>query len=363
MKSIRDYIKYYGNIPFSESPFNEIDNLIFSEIAYLNFDGIVPSLKKGTITMEHAAKRFFKKFSEKEIKKEEPPIRKVIAAFQELSTSKRFHDVELYNYVNVVDGEKQFGAICFRLPNDHIYVAFEGTDVSMVGWREDFQMAYQFPVPAQKDAIDYLNKVIGWRDRKIYVGGHSKGGNLAMIAAMYCKFSIRRKIIQIYNNDGPGFRKEQFESKAYQKMLPKLKMFVPENSIVGMIMRHTANYTVVKSSAMGVFQHDGMTWQCYGPFFIEGTRSDSSKAFEKRLISWLNKTDDEHRQKVVVTLFDLFERSGITLASQIRKLQLRKMLSLIKESTNLDRNSRELLLDTFKNILLEKETEVKEKVS
>lgn len=364
MKTIQEYVKNYGSISFDESPINDIDSLIFSELTYLDFQGIIPGLKKGSISLEQAAKKFFKKFTDKDIKKEDPLIRKVIIIFKQISETKRYSSLRLSNYQNIIEPEKQFGAFCIRFTDQTLFVAFEGTDDTIIGWKEDFNMLYEFPVPAQKNAISYFNQVTSWKEKKIIVGGHSKGGNLAMCAAMYGNFLAKRKIDRIYNFDGPGFRTKEYESIQYQRMEKKLKTFVPEACIVGMLMNHSKNYTIVKSSGKGFYQHDGLTWECYGPFFIESTQNDFSIKFGKRVNAWLKHTNDEKRKKTANAIFNLIESSGITLFSQIRRFQVLKILSLAKESINLDKESKDILITTFKAFLLEpKNVKEKETVS
>ena len=149
----------------------------------------------------------------------------------------------------------------FKVNKKFIYVSYEGTDHLLSGWKEDFELAYKFPIESQKYAIEYLNKTIGFFDKNIVIGGHSKGGNLALVASMYAKKSIKKKIIKIYSNDGPGLRKKEIESKEYKSIEEKYIHIIPNYSVVGLLLRHTSNYKVIKSTRKDLMAHSIMTWQ------------------------------------------------------------------------------------------------------
>lgn len=348
MDTIKNYIRYYKDVTFEESPFNDVDNVLFCCLVYIDLKSTVDK----AITMKDAGKKFFSQIDYKKLKNEIPVIRKAIDNFELLFNGKRYRDVILSNYEKVVNEETQFCAMTYKLPDGTMYIAYEGTDDSMIGWKEDFDLIYKFPVPSQEMAIRYINKVVKFTTKKVMVGGHSKGGNLAMTASMYGKPYIRRKIVTVYNNDGPGFKKEQFESKEYKQMLPKLKMFVPEESIVGLLLRHPNHYVPIKSNGIGLLEHDLNNWNCYGPIFIKGTMSENSKNIETRILSWLNNHDDEKRKAFVDILFDTFEKCEITLFSQLRQFKLSRMIKLIKASRKIDKESKDLVLSAFKILLI-----------
>lgn len=348
MDTIKNYIRYYKDVTFEESPFNDVDNAIFCLLVYIDLEKTVEK----AITMKDAGKKFFSTLDYKKIKNESLTIRKAIDNFELLFNGKRYRNIILFNYEKIVDEEKQFCAMTYKLPDGTIFIAYEGTDDSLIGWREDFEMIYKFPVPSQKMAINYIDKVVKFSTKKVIVGGHSKGGNLAMTASMYAKPYIKRKIIKVYNNDGPGFKKEQYESKEYKAMLHKLKTFIPEESIVGLLLRHSDNYITIKSNGISLFEHDLNNWNCYGPIFIKGTMSENSKNMEKRILYWLNDHDDTKRQALVDTLFDMFEKCDITLFSQLRQFKLSRVIKLIRASRELDKETKDLVLSAFKILLI-----------
>lgn len=354
METISGYLKYYKDKLFEEVSFNDIDSAIFASLVYLDFEGIVDK----DITIKEAGKKFFDTFDVKSLRTLPLIVKKTVDNFRLLYNGERYKNIVLSNYIKIVDSEKQFCAMTYKMPNNFIYVAYEGTDDSLIGWQEDFEMIYRFPVPAQKWAVNYLNQAVKHSSKKVIVGGHSKGGNLAMCAFMGAKQHIKRKITTVYNFDGPGFRKEQIESKEYKQMLLKLKMFVPEQSVVGFILRHPENYFVVKSTGKGLFQHNINNWRCYGSVFIPGTLSDNSKNIESRVLSWLNDHNDEQRKIFVETVFDTFRKGDISKFSQLRKLNLVRVIKLIKASRKIDKESKELVLSAIKIILFGDKDEI-----
>ncbi len=346
METINNYLKYFKDVPFSESPFNDVDNIIFSTLAYLDFDGLI----KKPITLKELGKKYFNNIDYREIKKCPIIIRRTTDNFELLFNGDRYKDIIVSDYVKYVDSEKQFCAMKFK-SNSFTFIAYEGTDDSMIGWREDFQMIYKFPVPAQKCAIDYINKVVKLSDKKIIVGGHSKGGNLAMTASMYAKSYIKKRIVRVYNNDGPGFRQKEYESNEFREMEKKLRMFVPEESAVGMLLRNTKNYKVVKSSGKGLFQHNPNNWKCYGPIFLDGTLSDGSVDMHRKIIRWLNRHDDSKRKKMVESFFDMIDNSDIKLFSELRQIRLTRLIKLLKASKDVDKESKDLVFSVIKVLL------------
>ena len=344
-----DYLEKVKDKDFSEYAFNDIDNLILSQLSYLPLGGIVPSLYEKGITLYEVSLRFFSKFDDKYLKKQWYLIPKVSNLFSMMATSRRYGNAILYNYVNIVDDQKQFGALTIRLNDDSVYVSYEGTDNTTVGWKEDFIMACNYPGHSQLLAIKYLNRSIKFYDKIIRVGGHSKGGNLAVSAAMGCNFFIRNKIVAIYNNDGPGFLKEQVESKQYQKILPKIKMFVPKDSIVGMLLYHQVNYTVVKSNKLGIFQHDAFTWICNDNSFVEDKLSSKSKRVAKKLNEKLDSYTPIDKQKIIEDIFSIFEDNQIKL---LKEINLKKLFDLFISFRNVDKETRKLVLEFIKLIFI-----------
>lgn len=350
MGTIHDYIKEYGNASFLEKEFNEVDNVILSLISYVDFSDIVPGIKQGKITLKEACDKFYQKYTKKEISKNILSVRNAIYILKELSETKRYQDLLLYNYHYKVTFDMQFGALCIMLPNKNVYVSFEGTDSYISGWKEDCMFSYMFPTNAQIEAIKYLNKVIGILSHKIYIGGHSKGGNLALVASMFCKHIIRPKIINVFNNDGPGLRKKEFESREYQKISSKLVSYVPKESVVGMLLRHTDNYVVVESKNKKLMQHDATSWIVEGNKFKRTEISNFSKKIEKGIITWLEKLEDAQREKIVSSLFSVLKKAEINDINEFKKAKINSVVKLLKETRNLDKETKNMILTSFKDL-------------
>lgn len=350
MNTINEYINNYKKRTFDMSPFNDVDNIIFATLSYIDFEGVIEE----NITMQEIGKKYFSVHDDKYFKTYSLSIRKIINNFRDLYNTPRYKDIVLSNYIDLLDDKIQFSAVCFTLPDKTLYVSFEGTDDSMTGWHEDFDMIHKFPVPSQEMAINYLNNVIKFKHTKVLVGGHSKGGNLAMTAAMYTKWYNRHKIKVIYNNDGPGFRKDIYNSKKFKKILPKIKMFVPQHCVVGFLLNHPTHFTVVKSIGLGLYQHDSNNWLCYGDHFIDGDLTTESVEQENRMNIFLNKYNDTEKQEIVETLFTLFNKAGMHAFSDITNINIPKLIRLVKVSRTLDNNTKKLLLDSFAIMLINK---------
>lgn len=339
MASISSYLLNYRDKTFDEEPFNEIDNVVFSSLSYLNFTNIV-SDKREYISLYDAGSIYLKHNSYMDAIKLGIAQKDAYRILKLIVDSIRYKDVLLYNYEYDSDPDKQFGALTFKINKKLIYVSFEGTDNLLSGWKEDFQMSYQFPVPSQQCAIDYLNRNIKLLDKNIIIGGHSKGGNLSLVAAMCCKNIIRWKIKQIYNNDGPGLRKKQMDSKEYNRVKNKYIHIIPNYSYVGILLRND-NYKVIKTSRKDIMSHSILTWQVEDNFFKEVELSVISKSLEESVIMWLDDHDDELREKMVTTVFQALEDSNIYTLNDF--INVRKSLNVIKKLKDVDKETKDLL--------------------
>ncbi len=347
MANLKEYLKYYKNLSFRETPFNDLDSLIFSQIVYADFSDIIPSSKDNYILLSDAILKYLKKHDGNIVTKF---YREVYQLLDILRDSKRYANIKMYYYVKTVDHEKQFCAFTMRFEGI-VYVAYEGTDTSIVGWKEDFLLTNTFPIPSQAFAIRYLNDSIGILDNNIVVAGHSKGGNLAMTAGMLANIHVRMRIKTIYNFDGPGFRKKEFSSSLYRKMEKKLKMFVPSDSTFGMLLLHTSNYSVVKSTASGIFQHDPFSWECFGGIFVPANLTSRSKSLELSNVNFLSSLNDEERGKIIEVIFSVFEKLGITDTTQIKISKLNQAISLVKEFRSVNSEIRKKII-TFLKIII-----------
>lgn len=309
--NIIKYIEKYGGLTFDEKPLNEVDKLIFGLLSYINYDGIVSTSSRNKKTLNEVANNYFLKLSQIKKQKNIMAVRGSIRMLRAMKDKKRYSHLFLYNYIYIADDIQQFSALCIEINPRLVYVSFEGTDHMISGWEEDLKMSYQFPVKAQKEAIKYLNKHFTFRNCKIILGGHSKGGNLALVSAMYSNFIVRKKIINIYSYDGPGLMKKQIESKQYKNIQNRFTHVIPNNSVVGLLLRHTKDYKVIKSNYIGILSHFAESWRVTEDSFVEARLGLPSQILEKSFILWLDSYDLKQREIFVKELFDIFRKLKI----------------------------------------------------
>lgn len=309
--NVIDYVTEYGDCPFAEQDFGDVDSLALCQLAYLKFDGFVPGVREYApwVTLWEIAKKAEETgglFAEDWFEKSNRALVKAMLS------GRRFRNLRMNCYVNLIEKEweTQFSAITFLLENGMLYIAFRGTDESIVGWKEDFNMAFRHPVPGQLYSAKYLNMVFNRFRAPAYVGGHSKGGNLAEYGAMKCAPYALKNIVKIYNMDGPGFRPEILEEGAYHKIEDRVVKILPRSSLVGMIFEQDNRYQVVESKNLGVAQHNPYSWLVKEGDFIrvEAVRS-GRKRRNKALNEWILSLSEEQLHVFVDTLYQVVTAS------------------------------------------------------
>ncbi|MBF7095563.1 DUF2974 domain-containing protein [Alkalibacter mobilis] len=353
MNNISEYIKWRGDLTFAQDPLNEIDGLVFSIIAYSDFKYIVSGVND-TITLREAADRFF---DEKDIShlKEVPFLKDIPEFLYLVSRCNRFKDLLLSNYVEETDMEEtvQFCAVTFTLPDGSHFIAFRGTDDSLVGWKEDLNMSFLEEVPAQAEGVVYTDEIMEQLRGDFVVGGHSKGGNIAVYSAIRCNETIKDRIKKIYNYDGPGFHETVIQSSEYKKAVEKVLTYLPESSIVGLMLEQKAKYKVVKSSGLALMQHDPFIWKVEGKTFLYGKElSKKSKDINDTIKAWLKHLNQEERAGFVDALFSILEETGVSTIGEMNKEKFSVAFGMIKAYTNLESNAKEHL-KTVMDILIE----------
>jgi hypothetical protein len=343
MYDLFGYLKKYGDVSFLEKEFNVVDSFILTAITYVDYTNIIGKKK---VNLHYAINRFLETVDFKHFIRSGFFYKDVIKLMKVLSTSKRYGEILAYNYEYKLTFEEQFGAITFKLPDGSVFVSFLGSDDTIVAWHEDFNMIHRFPVPAQKDAVKYLNKTVSIFDNKVYVGGHSKGGNLALVASMYCNFIVKGKIEQIYNLDGPGLRYKEINSNKYKSIEDRYSHIVPNNSFVGLLLRHTDKYIVVKSNKLTIESHSMFTWMIDDDKLHEVTLSSVSKKLDMSINIWLNEHNDKTRKEIIDNVFDIIYASGIVNTKDF--LNLKKIYNIVKNIKDIDAGTRSLLIDFFK---------------
>lgn len=352
MKTLLDYVEENSVKSFEELPYNELDSLVLAILSYLDLGGIVPKNSKRKVTMRTAIDKFFRRNANNEFSKYHGVgLRSAYTCICTLRKSTRYKDLKLYNYDYQSHDDLQFSALCIDIDDKHTYISFEGTDDLVSGWKEDCEASYKFPTNSQRLAINYLNKHIELFSNRFYIiGGHSKGGNLSLVASMYVNIFAKLKIKKIYSFDGPGLRKMELESLHYKSIKSRFEHIIPDHSIVGLFMRNDGNYKVIKSSVKGPLAHAANNWCVEGDHLLEGTLSEGSKKLDEKLKKWLDQYSLEEREYFVEQVFDVFDRLGIKDLVEVKANMLPKMLNIIKESKNMDKKAKIMLSELIKSI-------------
>lgn len=331
MGNIMDYISWRGDLSFEQSQFNEVDNLILACFSYVNLDGIPAVTKQKGIGLKKLTEEFMKLHTMKELEADKSFIRLAPFMMMEMAKSVRFGKCVVRNYVNdiVTEAEQQFAAMEIVLEDGTSYVSFRGTDDTIIGWKEDFNLSTGV-VPAQKRAIEYLQKISEHTDGMLRVGGHSKGGNLAIYGSVMCK-SAHEKILEIYSNDGPGFSREFQELPEMKEMMPKIIRIIPEYSIIGTLLEHEKEPVIVASSSKGLLQHDGFSWEVQGSALVRrDSLNKTALRFIEILHKWIDGMDTEQKRLLIEDLFATLQASGYENLSEVQSGGLKSLAAMVK---------------------------------
>lgn len=353
MSNILDYIDWRGDLTVKNAPFNEVDNLILSQFSFMDLGGIAEGENlRCSISVREAVGEFFGKH------RDEQPYMGVLipealpALYRKAAASKRFGDMRLLRFRSVLDieHETQFAAVCIAIGDGSFYVSFRGTDDTIVGWKEDFNMSFMDSVPAQILARDYLADAAKHIRGKIRVGGHSKGGNLALYSAANTLPRVQHRIIGVYNNDGPGFGKSITGTEGFRAIEDKVQTTVPQFSVVGLLLEHGKVDKVVRSSGEGIWQHDPCTWEVLGKDFViaEGL-SKESRSIEKTIKAWVAELTVEQRRDLVESVYKAFTANHAETLTDIAEDKFDFVRSLGK----LDDKTRDIIFSTGKLLLRE----------
>lgn len=336
----------------SQLPFNEVDSLVLSQLSYLNFDRALPKIREGnsglTLGDFHSTIKNYEQIFEHVLRPRSN--KKLLAA---VVASPRFQNFGVTNYVNDINRkiEKQFAALTFVLDKQTIYVAFRGTDDTVIGWKEDFNLVYISPIPAQKEAALYLEKMAAKSYTKLFVGGHSKGGTLAAYSIINAPWRVKKEVVAVYNHDGPGFKMSFWQGWRAKLMARKIKKTLPQSSIVGILLETNPRYDVVKSKRLGLMQHDPFSWQIDRDHFVLVDRiSKGSQYLDKALKTWLGQLPSEKRALFVDTLFQIVSASEVEDFSQLSKISRRQIEAMVGAAKNLDQETQDFLKQTLKNL-------------
>lgn len=304
--NINKYIKTFGHKTFHEMPFNEVDGLIFAEMAYINFNLVIPDnhlVKLKDIKIENKKEFYYGSVD----------ARYNRVMIESMMKSKRYENIKIGycirkdDYINF----QQFFAMTIIMPTHEAYIAYRGTDVSLLGWREDFYIAFQDVFPSQLMALEYVNNVTQLFHEKFYIGGHSKGGNLAIFAAVYMDPMLQSRLLKAFSYDGPGFRQEINKLNSFKQIEDRIVKFLTSNDVIGVVYNKFKDVKIVYSRGILLGGHDPFTWSVKngGNFYFTKERSKQSKKSEEAMMNWLTNLKDEQKQLAIAVLFDFIGES------------------------------------------------------
>lgn len=343
MSNIFDYLEWRGDLTFAQDPFHDLDALVFSQIAYFEFENIVSEedhftiaeawekMKDGPVStgfVEKSAKRFF----------------------EALSKSKRYKDLEICHMSHKLDEEMliQFAVLTVLLPDGTPYISFRGTDLTIVGWKEDFYLMFPEAIPAQLCAAKYVEEIVKTYGRSVYLGGHSKGGNLALYAATVVPEEIQNQIQKVYVHDGPGLTKELFQSEAYERIKGRLQVIMPEQSMVGILLMHPEEYQVVKSSAFGIMQHDSFSWQVLQTHYEQTEALKKESIYMEHVVrKWLHDTEEEERRRFIEAMFGFLHSTKAVSLDELAKLVRKNPRLLLQTIHEIDSETHKEVMQTM----------------
>lgn len=333
MSDIFSYLRVYGNAPFTKSGFNKIDALILSKLSYLDLNNIVPEFFDRGITLARAFELYRRTRNQRTvIWKNDPEL------FKALSYSRRFGGLKLSGFVSELarDEAKQFCALTIAIDAKLKFISYRGTDHSVTGWKEDFSFYNKGALPSQLTAVKYFSESAE-AETKYILGGHSKGGNLALYTAQYCRADLKERIISVYNFDGPSLNRPLKSDKYH--------VFIPPSSVFGVMLNKSGDFSVIKSRAKSLFQHDVSTWEISGKDFLyENRRTFSGKYIERALDNFVSSLSEIEKTEFIRALFKIFYETGMDNFDDI----IRNPLSVITSFKNLHKSERAVVLGTFR---------------
>lgn len=333
---------------FTQMPLTEVDSLILCNLSYYEYENSIFEKNK----FEETVQLYLQERPEGEIKglvsvEKDKKLRQILVR------GGRHGNLRAGGFVGILDTEsdKQFSAITFCLGNGKYYIAFRGTDGTLTGWREDFNLSFTKEIPAQEEAVSYAKKIMDCIAGEFYLGGHSKGGNLAVYCASMLTEEYQNRIIGVFNHDGPGFLKEFYQQEGYQKIRHKLQKTVPESSVIGMLLEEDDHYQVVKSTENGLMQHDPFSWCVEMERFVKVKDVDHISLYTSlALRKWLEQLDMEERERIVNTVFDVIADTGIREFEELTEQKRKRIRLLLESMRSVKSEDRKLVVQAIGNL-------------
>ena len=348
MKNMLDYIKEFGHVSFEERAFSEIDALVLTELEYLPLENVVPSDENGEnfVTVKEIAE--YMQEHKQELFDENPMMitQERHEVSQVIADAPRFQSLKFFGVVSEWDKDttKQFAAVTVEVEPSVRLVVFRGTDETLIGWKEDFLMTYSPLVAAQTDAKEYLAKQASLWGGDLMISGHSKGGNLAIYAAATQEEDVQLRIVDIFCFDSPGLYRSVLETKGYQNIVPLAMRYIPQDSLVGLMLESEVPYVIVKSNATGAMQHSAMTWEIEDGQFIKMEKlTKNSQLNDQTFKKWTESVSDEELELFWNVFFELLFSVGIDTVNDLYGQFMHYVQEFLKAAGDMDEEKRELL--------------------
>ena len=343
MENIINYAKTQLKT-FEEEPLNRVDSLILSWMSYLR----IPVQEKNARALrgvplktlykaEYFDELFHNVYSEEQARQ----------LFFTLCASPRFRNIKILKYTQQLSEsqEKQFSAMTLQINNNSYFISFRGTDSTIIGWKEDFNMIFEYPVPSQLAAEKYTKQIMKYTIGDIYLGGHSKGGNLAVYAGAQCD---NERIKAIYTHDGPGFLPEILDQENFKNIVHKITKIVPQSSIFGMILEANANAIIIQSSRKSLWQHDPFSWEIKDKDFVYADELNiDSKYFNTAFQNWMKGITSQQREQFIDLWYEVIQSTNSQTTSELQE----NWLDLIKAISDIDEETRDFILKITKTII------------
>ena len=344
MTNIIDYVIWRGDLSFETDHFNEVDALILSRFSYMDMKDILWNDDNGMTVAEAYEKYHANEEKRPKFAVQDPEL------FRLMAESERFRNLYLsyHDFQFSADDVEQFSTIMITLPGDRHFLSFRGTDNTINGWKEDLLMTFDEQVPSQSDALEYINLVASHTTGELFLGGHSKGGNLAVYAALFCDDEIAKRIKGVFSFDGPGLHQNLLKDIDDKPALPVIATYMPQSSFFGKMLSHKELQVIVHSNAAGVLQHDIYTWEVVRKDFVlveEDTMV--SRAFDQAFHDYLAKLTRKEREDVVNIIFDAVEECDVDTMEDLTKHFVHNLLTVMKHMKNLDENEQKLVKEAF----------------
>jgi hypothetical protein len=352
MADLFDYILWRGDLKFDRNPFNPVDNIVFSQLSYLPMEGIVPGPQDdGGVTIGELSEKYAI------IQKDNPSglsnditVNGAISVINAIGSAPRYKDCKLFGYTSNIDldQEKQFAAFCAVIGKKRLsrrmLVVYRGTDMTLIGWKESFNMSFITSIPSQREAVSYLEKMAMRFRYPLIIAGHSKGGNLAIYASAFCSKRTRGRITVIYSNDAPGFHKEVIQSTGYKAICGRIQAFIPQSSLIGMLFEHSETPMVIKSSESGPMQHNLCSWEVtYNNIADAGELTPQSSFINNIICEWIDQIEEGQRQQFIQAIYRILVSCDVESVTDLTDDWKNTAGSIINALINMDKPTKKLM--------------------